>query len=151
MIDAPVSGGVGGAAAGTLSFMVGANTKADLEDAKGVLDIMGSNIFHCGDNGAGEATKLCNNLLLGISMVGVCEAYALGEKLGLDAKVLASVINTSTGRCWSTDTYNPFPGVMEGVPASRDYEGGFGSALMLKDLGLAIDAAKSGNQPLPLG
>lgn len=150
MIDAPVSGGVGGAAAGTLSFMCGSSDE-NLDLARPLLEIMGANIFHCGANGAGGAAKLCNNLLLGISMIGVCEAYALGEKLGLDANVLASVINTSTGRCWSSDTYNPFPGVLEGVPSSRDYEGGFGSALMLKDLGLALDAAKTSGQALPLG
>jgi len=114
---------------------------------------MGKNAIHCGDVGMGQAAKICNNLLLAISMAGTCEAYALGTRLGIDPKVLAGVINTSTGRCWSTDTYNPVPGVMDGVPASRDYSGGFACDLMIKDLGLAAGAAGSA-QPrlsLPMG
>eukprot|EP00605_Chrysophyceae_sp_TOSAG23-4_P001775 GSChrysophyteH1.ASY1.ANO1.1964.1 assembled CDS len=129
MIDAPVSGGVTGAAAGTLTFM----------------------IIHCGAAGAGGVTKLCNNLSLAISMIGTCEAMALGKRLGMDSSKLAEVMNTSTARCWSSDTYNPVPGVMEGVPASRDYEGGFGAALMEKDLTLAMNAAAEVKARLPLG
>lgn len=111
-VDAPVSGGVGGAEAGTLSFMVGGSDDA-FERSKEVLDLMGANVFHCGDVGTGEVAKLCNNLLLAVSMVGTCEAMNLGEKLGIDPKKLAGILNTSTGRCWSSDTYNPYPGVIE--------------------------------------
>ena len=139
MVDAPVSGGVGGAEAGTLTFMVG-GSQENFDAAGDVLNIMGGNIVHCGDVGTGEVAKLCNNLVLGISMAGVCEAMALGQELGIDTKVLAGIMNTSTARCWSSDTYNPCPGVMEGVPSSNGYKGGFGSALMQKDLGLALDA-----------
>lgn len=148
MVDAPVSGGVGGAEAGTLTFMVGGSDEA-FERSKSVLSIMGKNIVHCGGVGTGEVAKLCNNHVLGISMIAVCEAMNMGDKLGMDPKLLAGILNTSTARCWSSDTYNPYPGVMEGVPASRDYAGGFGAALMLKDLGLAQDAA--GEQPVPMG
>jgi 3-hydroxyisobutyrate dehydrogenase len=148
MADAPVSGGVGGAEAGTLTFMVGG---PEYEAAKPLLGAMGKNIVHCGGPGTGQVAKLCNNLVLGISMAGVSEAMNLGTRLGADAKTLAAIINTSSGRCWSSDTYNPVPGVMPQVPASRGYTGGFGSALMLKDLGLALDAAKSVGAPLPTG
>ena len=150
MLDAPVSGGTGGAAAGTLTFMVGGEA-AEFERAKPVLAAMGKNIVHCGGNGNGQAAKVANNLLLAISMIGVAEAMSLGTSLGVDAKVLAGIINTSSGRCWSSDTYNPFPGVMENVPSSRGYSGGFGSDLMLKDLGLATDAARATKQPLMMG
>ena len=150
MLDAPVSGGTGGAAAGTLTFMVGASV-ADFDRARPVLAAMGKNIVHCGDAGNGQVAKVANNMLLGISMIGVAEAMALGVALGMDAKTLAGVINTSSGRCWSSDTYNPFPGVMENAPASRGYSGGFGSDLMLKDLGLATEAAKQVRQPVILG
>jgi 3-hydroxyisobutyrate dehydrogenase len=112
---------------------------------------MGKNIVHCGESGTGQVAKICNNLLLGISMIGVSEAMNLGVALGIDAKVLAGIINTSSGRCWSSDTYNPYPGVMENVPAARGYTGGFGADLMLKDLGLAVDAAKLSKQPVVLG
>lgn len=112
---------------------------------------MGKNIVHCGSVGTGQVAKICNNLILGISMNAVSEAMNLGVKLGADPKTLASIINTSSGRCWSSDTYNPVPGVMPNVPASREYAGGFGTALMLKDLGLAIDAARSVGAPLPTG
>jgi len=149
-VDAPVSGGVGGAEAGTLTFMVG-GTESNFTKSHNVLNDMGANIVHCGDVGTGEVAKLCNNMVLAISMLGVSEAMNLGEKLGMDPKVLAGIMNTSTARCWSSDTYNPTPGVIEGVPSSRDYEGGFGSALMLKDLGLATDAAKSVAAPVPMG
>jgi 3-hydroxyisobutyrate dehydrogenase len=150
MADAPVSGGTGGAEAGTLTFMVGGDAGV-FEKVAPVLRHMGRNIVHCGESGTGQVAKICNNLLLGISMIGVSEAMNLGVALGIDAKVLAGIINTSSGRCWSSDTYNPFPGVMENVPAARGYTGGFGADLMLKDLGLAVDAAKLSKQPAVLG
>jgi 3-hydroxyisobutyrate dehydrogenase len=150
MADAPVSGGVGGAEAATLTFMVGAQ-KELFESIKPVLSQMGKNIVHCGESGNGQVAKICNNLLLAISMIGVAEAMTLGVALGIDPKVLAGIVNTSSGRCWSSDTYNPYPGVMENVPAARGYTGGFGADLMLKDLGLAMDAAKHANQSVVLG
>ncbi|CAG4889876.1 3-hydroxyisobutyrate dehydrogenase [Paraburkholderia gardini] len=149
-VDAPVSGGTGGAAAGTLTFMVGGSV-ASYEHVKSVLSAMGKNIVHCGDTGTGQVAKICNNLVLGITMAGVAEAMSLGEALGIDPKVLGGIINTSTGRCWSSDTYNPFPGLIETAPSSRGYTGGFGTDLMLKDLGLATDAAKFARQPVYLG
>ena len=150
MADAPVSGGTGGAEAGTLTFMVGGDA-AVFRQITPVLRHMGKNIVHCGESGTGQVAKICNNLLLGITMIGVSEAMNLGSALGIDAKVLAGIINTSSGRCWSSDTYNPYPGVMENVPAARGYTGGFGADLMLKDLGLAVDAAKLSKQPVVLG
>lgn len=150
MVDAPVSGGVGGAEAGTLTFMVG-GSKDDFEAAKPALTNMGKNIVHVGGSGTGQIAKLCNNLVLGISMTAVSEAMNLGVRLGADPKTLAGIVNTSSGRCWSSDTYNPVPGVMPNVPASRGYTGGFGAALMAKDLGLALDAAKSAGASLPTG
>jgi 3-hydroxyisobutyrate dehydrogenase len=150
MADAPVSGGTGGAEGGTLTFMVGG--AADVfERIAPLLRHMGKNIVHCGAAGTGQVAKICNNMLLGISMIGVSEAMNLGASLGIDPKVLAGIINTSSGRCWSSDTYNPYPGVMENVPASRGYTGGFGADLMLKDLGLATDAAKLSKQPVMMG
>jgi 3-hydroxyisobutyrate dehydrogenase len=148
--DAPVSGGTGGAQAGTLTFMVGA-TPDLFATLQPVLAQMGRNIVHCGDVGTGQIAKICNNLLLGISMVGVSEAMALGDALGIDTQVLAGIINSSTGRCWSSDTYNPWPGVIETAPSSRGYTGGFGADLMLKDLGLATEAARQVKQPVILG
>lgn len=150
MADAPVSGGVGGAEAATLTFMVGASPQL-FETVKPVLASMGKNIVHCGETGSGQVAKICNNMLLAIGMIGVAEAMTLGVSLGIDAKVLAGIINTSSGRCWSSEMYNPYPGVMENVPAARGYTGGFGADLMLKDLGLAIDAAKQSRQPVLLG
>ncbi len=150
MLDAPVSGGTGGATAGTLTFMVGGSV-ADFDRAQPILAAMGKNIVHCGDTGNGQVAKVANNMLLGISMIGVSEAMALGVSLGMDASVLAGIINTSSGRCWSSDSYNPFPGVLETAPASRGYSGGFGTDLMLKDLGLASEAAKQVGQPVILG
>lgn len=150
MADAPVSGGTGGAEAATLTFMVGATSEL-FATVQPVLAKMGKNIVHCGDSGNGQVAKICNNMLLAISMIGVAESMSLGVSLGIDAKVLAGILNTSSGRCWSSDTYNPYPGVMEGVPASRGYTGGFGADLMLKDLGLAGDAAKQSRQPIALG
>ncbi|MGA2190793.1 MAG: 3-hydroxyisobutyrate dehydrogenase [Steroidobacteraceae bacterium] len=150
MADAPVSGGTGGADAGTLTFMVGAEP-ALFERIRPVLAHMGKNIVHCGAAGTGQVAKICNNLLLGISMIGVAEAMNLGAALGIDPKVLAGIINTSSGRCWSSDTYNPYPGVLDNVPAARGYSGGFGTDLMLKDLGLATDAAKQARQSVAMG
>lgn len=150
MGDAPVSGGTGGAAAGTLTFMVGASD-ALFAALKPVLAHMGRNIVHCGEVGTGQIAKICNNLLLGISMIGVSEAMALGNALGIDTQVLAGIINSSTGRCWSSDTYNPWPGVIDTAPSSRGYTGGFGAELMLKDLGLATEAARQARQPVILG
>jgi len=150
MADAPVSGGTGGAEAGTLTFMVGASAE-QFAAIKPVLSHMGKNIVHCGASGNGQVAKICNNMLLAISMIGVAEAMNLGVALGIDPKVLAGIINTSSGRCWSSDTYNPYPGVMDNVPSARGYTGGFGADLMLKDLGLAIDAAKQAKQSVVLG
>ena len=148
--DAPVSGGTGGAQAGTLTFMVGAD-EALFETLKPVLAGMGKNMVHCGETGTGQIAKICNNLLLGISMIGVAESMKLGASLGIDPNKLASIINTSTGRCWSADTCNPYPNVLPNAPSSRGYTGGFGADLMLKDLGLAVDAARQVKQPIILG
>ena len=150
MIDAPVSGGVGGAEAGTLTFMVGGDAK-DFEKAKAVLAGMGRNIVHCGGPGNGQVAKICNNMMLAIEMIATSEGMTLAAKLGMDPKVFAGIVNTSSGRCWSSDSYNPYPGVLENVPASRGYSGGFGSDLMLKDLTLVTDAARSVKQPVMLG
>lgn len=150
MIDAPVSGGTGGAEAGTLTFMVGGEA-VDFEKAKPILQCMGKNIVHCGGAGNGQVAKICNNMMLSIEMIATAEGMALAAKLGMDPKVFASIANTSSGRCWSSDTYNPYPGVLENVPASRGYTGGFGSDLMLKDLTLVTEAAKSAKQPVVLG
>ncbi|NAT16847.1 3-hydroxyisobutyrate dehydrogenase [Pseudomonas syringae pv. actinidifoliorum] len=148
--DAPVSGGTGGAQAGTLTFMVGGSAQ-HFAALKPVLEIMGRNIVHCGEVGTGQIAKICNNMLLAISMIGVSESMALGNALGIDTGVLASIINTSTGRCWSSEAYNPWPGIVETAPASRGYSGGFGAELMLKDLGLATEAARVAHQPVILG
>lgn len=150
MIDAPVSGGVGGAEAGTLTFMVGGEA-ADFARAEPILQAMGRNIVHCGASGNGQVAKICNNLMLAIEMIGTSEGMTLAAKLGMDPKVFAKIVNTSSGRCWSSDTYNPYPGVLDNVPASRDYTGGFGAQLMLKDLTLVTDAAKAAGQPVMLG
>ncbi|MCH8622771.1 3-hydroxyisobutyrate dehydrogenase [Undibacterium sp. TS12] len=150
MIDAPVSGGTAGAAAGTLSFIVGGSA-ANLERARPLLAAMGKNIFHAGDNGAGQTAKICNNMLLGILMAGTAEALALGVANGLDPKVLSDIMSKSSGRNWALELYNPYPGVMDNVPASRGYTGGFGTDLMLKDLGLATGAALGSNASIPLG
>jgi len=150
MIDAPVSGGVAGAEAATLTFMVGGDSR-DFEAAKPILQCMGKNIVHCGAPGNGQVAKICNNLMLAIEMIATAEGMTLAAKLGMDPKVFASIVNTSSGRCWSSDTYNPFPGVLENVPAARGYAGGFGADLMLKDLTLVADAAKAAAHPLLLG
>ncbi len=150
MIDAPVSGGTGGAIAGTLTFMVGGETK-DLERARPVLEKMGANIFHAGAAGAGQTAKICNNMLLGILMIGTSEALALGVANGLDPKVLSEIMRRSSGGNWALEKYNPMPGVMETSPASKNYAGGFGTDLMLKDLGLAQENATSVRAATPLG
>jgi len=150
MVDAPVSGGVVGAEKATLTFMVGGEVK-DFERAKTLLQFMGKNIVHCGGTGNGQVVKVCNNLALAIEMIGISEAMNLGVSLGMDPKILAGIFNTSSARCWSSDTYNPVPGVMEGVPASRGYSGGFGVDLMAKDLSLAVGAANRAKVSLPLG
>ena len=150
MVDAPVSGGTGGAEAGTLTFMVGGDL-ADFERAKPILQCMGKNIVHCGGAGNGQVAKICNNMMLAIEMIATAEGMALAAKLGMDPKVFAAIANTSSGRCWSSDTYNPYPGVLENVPASRGYTGGFGADLMLKDLTLVTEAAKAAKQPVVLG
>jgi 3-hydroxyisobutyrate dehydrogenase len=150
MLDAPVSGGTLGAAAGTLTFIVGGSA-SDLERAKPVLSAMGKNIFHAGGNGAGQTAKICNNMLLGILMAGTAEALALGVANGLDPKVLSDIMSKSSGRNWALDQYNPYPGVMENVPAARGYSGGFGVDLMHKDLGLATEAALTAQATIPLG
>ncbi|HEX7388285.1 MAG TPA: 3-hydroxyisobutyrate dehydrogenase [Castellaniella sp.] len=150
MLDAPVSGGTAGAAAGTLTFIVGGEAQ-DLEAARPYLEIMGKNIFHAGSAGAGQVAKICNNMVLGIQMAGTAEALALGVASGLDPKTLSDIIAKSSGRNWATELYNPWPGVMEHAPASHDYAGGFGVDLMLKDLGLATEAAMHAKASTPLG
>lgn len=149
-IDAPVSGGVAGAAAGTLTFIVGGSVAA-FERAKPVLLCMGKNVFHAGDNGAGQVAKICNNMLLAIHMIGTAEALQLGVDNGLDPAVLSDIMLKSSGRNWSLELYNPYPGVMENVPASREYSGGFQVDLMNKDLGLAMEAALKSKSAAPMG
>jgi 3-hydroxyisobutyrate dehydrogenase len=150
ILDAPVSGGTAGAAAGTLTFIVGGEA-ATLERAKPILSAMGKNIFHVGGTGAGQVAKLCNNMALGVIMAVTGEALALGVAHGLDAKVLSQMMAVSTGRSWATEVCNPWPGVLENAPASRGYSGGFGNDLMLKDLGLAAEAAMGVGASIPLG
>jgi 3-hydroxyisobutyrate dehydrogenase len=150
VIDAPVSGGTGGAIAGTLTFMVGGSAQ-DLERARPVLEKMGANIFHAGDAGAGQTAKICNNMLLGILMIGTSEALALGVANGLDPKVLSEIMRRSSGGNWALEKYNPMPGVMEASPASKNYAGGFGTDLMLKDLGLSQENAAAVRAATPLG
>ncbi len=149
-VDAPVSGGVGGAAAGTLTFMVGGEAAA-FERARPVLEAMGKKIVSCGGAGAGQAAKICNNMILGISMIGVCEAFVLAEKLGLSHQSLYDVASTASGQCWSLTSYCPVPGPVPTSPANRDYQPGFAAALMLKDLKLAQEASQSAGAPTPLG
>ena len=149
-IDAPVSGGTAGAAAGTLTFMGGGDDAA-LERARPLLEKMGANIFHAGSVGAGQTAKICNNMLLGILMIGTSEAMALGLANGLDPKALAEIMRRSSGGNWALEKYNPVPGVMETTPASKGYAGGFGTDLMLKDLGLAQENAMHVRASTPLG
>ena len=149
-VDAPVSGGVGGAAAGTLTFMAGGGKDA-FERARPALSAMGKNLVYCGDAGAGQAAKICNNMVLGISMIAVCEAFALADRLGLDRQAMFDVVSTSSGQCWSINTYCPAPGVGPKSPADNDYAPGFAAPLMLKDLNLSQDAARSVGAETPLG
>jgi 3-hydroxyisobutyrate dehydrogenase len=150
MVDAPVSGGVGGAQAGTLTFMVGGSDEA-FARAKPFLEAMGKTIVHAGGAGNGQAAKICNNMILGISMIAVSEAFVLAEKLGLDAQKLFDISSKSSGQCWSLTTYCPVPGPVPTSPANRDYQAGFTAAMMLKDLKLAQDAAQSTKAATPLG
>ena len=149
-IDAPVSGGTGGATAGTLTFMAGGSDAA-FAAAEPVLKPMAGRIVHCGGDGAGQAAKICNNMILGISMIGVAEAFVLAEKLGLSHQALYDVASTSSGQCWSLTTYCPVPGPVPASPANRDYKPGFAAALMLKDLKLAQEAAQGAGAVTPLG
>ncbi|HEX7045119.1 MAG TPA: 3-hydroxyisobutyrate dehydrogenase [Burkholderiales bacterium] len=150
LLDAPVSGGTAGAAAATLTFMVGGPAEG-LAAAKPYLEKMGKAIFHAGGSGAGQTAKMCNNMLLGIQMIGTCEAIRLGMANGLDPKLLSEIMSKSSGRNWALEVYNPCPGVMPNVPAARGYSGGFGVDLMLKDLGLAVENALSTGTSVPLG
>lgn len=150
MIDAPVSGGVGGAEAGTLTFMCG-GTAAAFDRARPVLEPMGKNIFHAGDAGAGQAAKVCNNLMLAIQMIAVSEGFGLAKKLGLDARSLFDIASTATSQCWSMTSYCPVPGLVPTSPANRDYAAGFTVAMMLKDLKLSQEAAASAGANTPLG
>lgn len=152
-VDSPMSGGVVGAKAGTLTFMLGASSKSGefIERVKKVLMLMGKKVWHLGEQGTGLSGKLANNYLLAISNIATAEAMNLGIKWGLDPKVLGDMINSSTGKCWSSEVNNPVPGVIEGNPASRDYEGGFGVSLMKKDLRLAMAAAAEAGAKLELG
>jgi 3-hydroxyisobutyrate dehydrogenase len=150
MVDAPVSGGVGGAQAGTLTFMVGGSGAA-FEQARPLLENMGKNVVHAGGAGAGQAAKICNNMILGVSMIAVCEAFVLAEKLGLDKQKLFDISSKASGQCWSLTTYCPVPGPVPTSPANRDYQAGFTAAMMLKDLKLAQDAARSTGATTPLG
>ncbi|BCN39297.1 3-hydroxyisobutyrate dehydrogenase [Alicycliphilus denitrificans] len=149
-IDAPVSGGTGGAIAGTLTFMVGGSDAA-LERARPLLEKMGKNIFHAGTVGAGQTAKICNNMLLGILMIGTSEAISLGVANGLDPKVLSEIMRRSSGGNWALEVYNPYPGVQEASAATRGYTGGFGTDLMLKDLGLSQENAAAVKASTPLG
>ena len=150
MLDAPVSGGVGGAQGATLTFMVGGSDEA-FAKAKPFLDVMGKTIVHAGGSGNGQAAKICNNMVLGISMIAVSEAFVLAEKLGLDHQKLFDIASKSSGQCWSLTTYCPVPGPVPTSPANRDYQAGFTAAMMLKDLKLAQDAARSSGASTPLG
>jgi len=149
-LDAPVSGGVGGAQAGTLTFMVGGDD-AGFNTARELFDIMGQKAVHCGPSGNGQAAKICNNMILGATMIVTCEAFALADKLGLDRQAMFDVVSTSSGSSWSMNTYCPAPGVGPQSPADNDYQPGFAADLMLKDLRLAQEAAQSADADTPLG
>ena len=149
-LDAPVSGGVGGAAAGTLTFMVGGGDSA-FADAKPLFDIMGQKAVHCGPSGNGQAAKICNNMILGVTMIATCEAFALADKLGLDRQAMFDVVSTSSGQSWSMNTYCPAPGVGPSSPADNDYQPGFAADLMLKDLRLSQQAAEGVDADTPMG
>lgn len=149
-LDCPVSGGVTGAEAATLTMMAGGSTAA-FEKARPVLEMMSRKVVHCGEAGAGQAAKICNNMILGVSMIGVCEAFNLAEKLGLSAQALFDVASTSSGQCWSLTTYCPVPGPVPTSPSNNGYRPGFAAALMLKDLGLAQESARAAGVPTPMG
>ncbi len=149
-LDAPVSGGIGGAENGTLTFMVGGDTEA-FEKVNPLFEIMGQKAVLCGDSGAGQSVKICNNMILGISMIGVCEAFAMADNLGLDRAKMFDVVSTASGSCWSINTYCPVPDVGPITPADNDYKPGFSTDLMLKDLGLAKTSAEQTNSFTPLG
>jgi 3-hydroxyisobutyrate dehydrogenase len=150
MVDAPVSGGIAAADAGTLTFMVGGSGEA-FERAREILEKMGKAVIHAGGPGSGQAAKICNNMLLGASMVATCETFVLAQKLGLDPQTFFDIASKASGQCWSMTTYCPVPGVGPVTPADRDYEGGFATALMLKDLRLAMEAAQSVDSYTPMG
>ena len=149
-VDAPVSGGVAAAEAGTLTFMVGGSTD-HFEMARPFLEIMGKNVFHAGASGNGQVAKVCNNMLLAISMIGTCEAFNLAEKLGLDAQTFYDISSTASGQSWSMTSYCPAPGPVPAAPSNRDYQPGFAAAMMLKDLRLAHGVAESAKASIPLG
>ncbi len=149
-VDAPVSGGIGGAAAGTLTFMAGGSDTA-FEKAKPLFDIMGQKAVHCGESGAGQAAKICNNMILGVTMIATCEAFALADKLGLDRQKMFDVVSTSSGYSWTMNAYCPAPGVGPASPADNDYLPGFAAELMLKDLRLSQQAAESSDADTPMG
>ena len=150
LIDCPVSGGISGAAAGTLTFMIG-GSEENCKKAEAYLDIMGGRQVRCGEGGSGQAAKICNNMLLAVSMIGTCEAFSLGKKLSLDPQALFDVMSTSSGSCWSINTYCPVPGVGPQSPSDNDYKPGFASSLMIKDTTLAQAAAEATGQSTPLG
>ncbi|AUM15788.1 3-hydroxyisobutyrate dehydrogenase [Rhodococcus ruber Chol-4] len=149
-IDAPVSGGVAGAAAGTLAFMVG-GSEEDFEAAKPLLEVMGRKVVHCGGSGVGQAAKICNNMILGVSMIAISEAFVLGEKLGLTNQALFDVASNASGQCWALTSNCPVPGPVPTTPANNDYQPGFAAALMDKDLGLAANALRTNNVDAELG
>jgi 3-hydroxyisobutyrate dehydrogenase len=149
-VDAPISGGVGGATAGTLTFMVGGSEDAFVS-AEPILQAMGSNIIHAGNNGAGQAAKICNNMILGVSMIAVSEAFMLAKRLGVDAQKLFDISSKASGQCWSLTSYCPVPGPVPASPANRDYQAGFAVDMMLKDLKLAQQAAAGANATTPMG
>lgn len=150
MVDAPVSGGIAAASAGSLTFMVGGSEGA-FKRAEPILSAMGKTVIHAGETGAGQAAKICNNMLLGATMAATCETLAMAEKLGLDAQTFYDIASVSSGQSWSLTSYCPLPGVGPKSPADNDYQGGFAAALMLKDLKLAVDAARSVDAPVPMG
>jgi 3-hydroxyisobutyrate dehydrogenase len=149
-VDAPVSGGIAAAAAGTLTFMVGGSAEA-FARAEPILSLMGKAVIHAGGSGAGQAAKICNNMLLGASMVATCETFLLAQKLGLDPQTFFDIASKASGQCWSMTSYCPLPGVGPETPADREYQGGFATALMLKDLKLAVQAAAGANASVPMG
>lgn len=150
MVDAPVSGGIAAANGGTLTFMVGGSAEA-FKRAEPILQAMGKAVIHAGDSGNGQAAKICNNMLLGIHMIGTCEAFAMAQKLGLDPQTFYDISSVSSGQCWSMTSYCPVPGVGPQSPADNDYQGGFATALMLKDLRLAMEAAETADAAVPMG